>query len=107
MSGDQMDATAVYVRPAREYLIAWEDYHLDANSGDIYAQRLSKQTGLVGNVLTVSTEDSHQISPALPAQSDTGQLTMVWQDHRNANWDVFGHQMQVPVLSIWLPLVFK
>jgi len=106
-SGDQMNATAVYVRPAREYLIAWEDYHLDVDSGDIYAQRFSKQAGPMGDVFAVSTEDDHQFSPALPQQSDLGQLVAVWQDYRNANWDVYGQQIQVSLPGICLPLVFK
>ena len=106
-SGDQMNATAVYVRPAQEYLIAWEDYRLDVDSGDIYAQRISKQAGPTGDVFAVSAEDDYQLSPALPQQSGSGQLVVVWQDYQNANWDVYGQQIRVSVPAIYLPLMFK
>jgi len=106
-SSDQMNVTAAYVRPAREYLIVWEDYRLDVDSGDLYAQRLSKQTGPIGDVFAVSAEDHYQTSPALPQQSDSGKLVAVWQDYRNANWDVYGQQILVAVPAIYLPLMFK
>ena len=107
VSADQVNVTAVYVRPVRMYLIVWEDYRLGLDSGNIYAQRLSKQTGPMGDIFSVSAEDNYQISPALPQQSDSGQLVAVWQDYRNANWDVYGEQIQVTVPDIYLPLIFK
>ena len=61
-----------------------EDCRLDVDSGNIYAQRLSKQAETMGEVFAVSAEDGYQISSALPRQSDLGKLVSVRQDYHNA-----------------------
>lgn len=105
--GDQAAPVAAYVPPAQEYLILWEEYRLEASASDIHGQRLSSEAGLKGSILTVSTEDNHQARPALPSLSETGRLTVIWQDYRNTNWDVYGQQVRLLVPSIYLPLLVK
>jgi len=104
---DQTEARVTYVPASQEYLIIWRDQSLTAGGGDIYAQRLSRQEGLIGTAFAVATADGYQASPALCVRAETAQITAIWQDHRNANWDIFGNALGLPMPVIFLPVVSR
>jgi hypothetical protein len=103
--GDQAMPAVNLVPLAMEHLVAWEDYSEEEDSSDVLAQRISSVLGLVGAPLVVASADGYQASPALPNPLDSTELTVVWEDYRNANWDVYGQQIRLPAPILYLPLL--
>jgi len=73
-----------------EFVVTWEDYRIDFNFGDIYAQRLDADGDKAGNNFMVNTEPPanrvRQYTPDV-ALNDSGTFVIAWRhagtDHSN------------------------
>jgi hypothetical protein len=83
-----------------EIMIAWED----SGSGnyDIYAQKLSKDGTIAwaADGVPVCTAPFTQIGPKLMLEGDGG-ATFVWEDYRNANWDIYAQRLDTAGRQMW------
>ena len=70
------------------FLVIWQDSR--HGNWDIYGQRVSNEGMLSNGDLEISTAPSDQCFPALAYSSDGDEYLIVWQDHRNGNWNIYG-----------------
>ncbi len=73
-----------------KFLVVWQDSR--QGSWDIYGQLVSNGGILSGDDFEISTAASDQCFPALAYNynSDRDKYLIVWQDHRNGDWDIYG-----------------
>jgi uncharacterized repeat protein (TIGR01451 family) len=71
-----------------EFLVTWQDSR--HGDWDIYGQRVSNEGALSGDNFEISTAPSDQCFPALAYNSAEDNYLIVWQDHRNGSWDIYG-----------------
>ncbi len=73
-----------------EFLAVWQDSR--HGNWDIYGQSISNKGTLSEDNFEISVAASDQCFPALAYGSDSDQdrYLIVWQDHRNGNWDIYG-----------------
>jgi len=83
-----------------EIVIAWED----SGSGnyDIYAQKLSKDGTIAWacDGIPVCAVPFTQIEPKLILDGNGGAI-FVWEDYRNANWDIYAQRLDTDGKLIW------
>ncbi|MCB0834157.1 MAG: hypothetical protein KDC45_11900, partial [Bacteroidetes bacterium] len=80
-------------------IIVWEDYR--TGIGDIHAQRLNSDGSLAwgpGKSICIAT--NQQSSPMIVSNDDNG-ATIVWEDLRNGNWDVFAQRIDSSGNALW------
>jgi hypothetical protein len=73
---------------ADRYLTAWADHR--SGLGDIYGQRIAVDGSLLGTEIGISAAYEYQGNPALAFGSAEDQWLVVWEDYRDAKWDIIG-----------------
>jgi predicted lipoprotein with Yx(FWY)xxD motif len=83
-----------------EFIIAWEDS--GGGNYDIYAQKLSRDGKIawVCDGVPVCVAPFTQHEPKLVANGDGG-ATVVWEDYRRGNWDVFSQRIDMNGNLAW------
>lgn len=81
-------------------IVTWKDER--SGNFDIYAQRLNAtgapQWGTNGMV--VCNANGEQLNPNIVSDNDTGAI-VVWQDHRNTDWDIFAQRIDKNGQTVW------
>ncbi|RLC83703.1 MAG: hypothetical protein DRJ03_16350, partial [Chloroflexi bacterium] len=75
-----------------EWLVVWKD---NRNGGDfdVYGQRVQADGTLAGGNLPIVTASGFQKHSDVAYSTAAGQYLVVWEDYRNANWDVYGRRV--------------
>jgi hypothetical protein len=78
-----------------EFVIAWHDYRIDFNWGDIYYQRFDSDAVSQGVNKRVNDDPIGgfiiQRDPAI-ALNDSGKFVVCWADQRNGNYDIYAQR---------------
>lgn len=85
----QMEPHVAY-STSNEYLITWQDSRTDEYGPDIYGQKLSASGTPVGGNFVVASASSSQTYPCAVYNPLQNEYLVVWEDHRNGNYDLFG-----------------
>jgi hypothetical protein len=85
----QMEPHVTY-STSNEYLVTWQDSRTDEYGPDIYGQKLSASGTPVGGNFVVASASSSQTYPCAVYNPLQNEYLVVWEDHRNGNYDLFG-----------------
>jgi hypothetical protein len=92
---------AVAVDSSGSAVVVWRDFRSDEN---IYGQRLDADGNrLWGGDRRVNSDSgtAYQLHPAV-AISGSGNVTVVWQDHRRGSDDIYSQQLDVSGYKLWV-----
>lgn len=81
---------------AGQYLVVWSDGRADATRGeDIYARLVGADGKPIGGERMISgpTALGDDRCPAVAWGATTQQYLVIWQDGRNASWDIYGRRV--------------
>jgi hypothetical protein len=77
------------------FVVAWQDYRIDFNKGDIYYQRFDSSATLIGSNQRVNDDGIGEIfaqRDAAVALNDSGKFVIAWKDERHGNFDIFAQR---------------
>jgi hypothetical protein len=87
----QMRPEIAYNPINNQHLIAWSDGRNNTTNGfDIYAQIIGAHGKRLGSEIIVSDVGGDQIKPIVVFNSLQNQYLVVWTDHRNNDYDIYG-----------------
>ena len=86
---------AIACNSSGNYVIAWQDYSIDFNWGDIHYKRFDSSDSQVGSEHRANDDPkgvpSAQRDAAI-ALNDSGDFIISWKDARNGNYDIFAQR---------------
>ncbi|AET66132.1 cell wall-binding protein [Desulfosporosinus orientis DSM 765] len=101
-SGNQDQAVVTYDSVNQRFLVAFRDFRNGGSNTDIYGQIVSGES-VMGDLLkstssenfVISSNGSHQYSPALSFNPTTQRYLVAWEDERNApnSIDIYGQMV--------------
>ncbi len=91
VGGAWQNSPAIAVNGHGGFVIVWEDRRNGKN--DIYGQRFGYDGSMVGQNFRINDDDESnlQSDPAV-AFGPSGDFTVVWNDNRDGNWDIYAQR---------------
>jgi len=90
---NQMDVAVTYNTKTSEYFIVWAEDDGLLSGWDLYGRRLRTNGTFNGIPFTVSAASGDQRHPTVAAEPGLGWYTVVWDDSRNGQHDLYGRRV--------------
>lgn len=96
---DQKDA-AVALNAKREFVVVWNSYQQDGDSGGIFGQRFNATDGPLGSEFQINTTTSGNQTSPTAAMDAAGNFVVVWQGPGAGDEDIFAQRFDPNGLSV-------
>jgi uncharacterized repeat protein (TIGR01451 family) len=92
--GNQYYPAVAYNRSKDEYFVVWWDDRDWVITGyNIYGRLITDSREVGDSDCPIVTAAGDQQYPDITYNSANGEYMVIWQDHRNGNWDIYGRRI--------------